>query len=320
MGRQMKAERDKRAAVLEAEGERQAAILKAEGEKQAAILEAEGRREAAFRDAEARERLAQAEAAADRCCPRPSPRATCRRSTISSPRNTSRRSGVRDQPEPEDADPADRGDGGPGLAGRDRRAGARGVCPRPAPTPARRHRAGVPAAMGSPRAVTFTSWHWLGLGALLLLLEVLTPGFCVHLAGRGRRPDRESGSELLLLALAGPAAGLCRLGRALRRCLVRLAPADVGRAGDGLGAEQSHAGLCRHRGDVGRADRPWPWPRADRRFPPGSPPARTCRPAAGCGSSAPGGRCCSSVPADPAPVALGATIGLAILGRAAYLS
>lgn len=64
MGRQMKAERDKRAAILEAEGLKQAAILKADGEKQAAILEAEGRKEAAFRDAEARERLAQAEAKA----------------------------------------------------------------------------------------------------------------------------------------------------------------------------------------------------------------------------------------------------------------
>jgi regulator of protease activity HflC (stomatin/prohibitin superfamily) len=64
MARQMKAERDKRAAILEAEGLRQAAILKAEGEKQAAILEAEGRREAAFRDAEARERAAEAEAKA----------------------------------------------------------------------------------------------------------------------------------------------------------------------------------------------------------------------------------------------------------------
>lgn len=64
MARQMKAERDKRAAILEAEGERQSAILKAEGEKQAAILEAEGRKEAAFRDAEAREREAQAEARA----------------------------------------------------------------------------------------------------------------------------------------------------------------------------------------------------------------------------------------------------------------
>jgi regulator of protease activity HflC (stomatin/prohibitin superfamily) len=64
MARQMKAERDKRAAILEAEGRRQAEILRAEGEKQAAILEAEGRKEAAFRDAEARERLAQAEARA----------------------------------------------------------------------------------------------------------------------------------------------------------------------------------------------------------------------------------------------------------------
>jgi len=64
MGRQMKAERDKRAAILEAEGMRQAAILKAEGEKQAAILQAEGQREAAFRNAEARERAAEAEAKA----------------------------------------------------------------------------------------------------------------------------------------------------------------------------------------------------------------------------------------------------------------
>jgi regulator of protease activity HflC (stomatin/prohibitin superfamily) len=64
MGRQMKAERDKRANVLEAEGFRQAAILKAEGEKQAAVLQAEGGREAAFRNAEARERLAEAEAKA----------------------------------------------------------------------------------------------------------------------------------------------------------------------------------------------------------------------------------------------------------------
>ena len=61
MARQMKAERDKRATVLEAEGHRQASILVAEGDKRAAILEAEGRKEAAFRDAEARERLAEAE-------------------------------------------------------------------------------------------------------------------------------------------------------------------------------------------------------------------------------------------------------------------
>ncbi len=62
MARQMKAEREKRANILDAEGFRQAAILKAEGEKQAQILQAEGLREAAFREAEARERLAQAEA------------------------------------------------------------------------------------------------------------------------------------------------------------------------------------------------------------------------------------------------------------------
>ena len=64
MARQMKAEREKRANILEAEGFRQAAILKAEGEKQSTILEAEGQKESAFRQAEARERLAEAEAKA----------------------------------------------------------------------------------------------------------------------------------------------------------------------------------------------------------------------------------------------------------------
>jgi len=75
MARQMKAEREKRAnildaegfrqaAILKAEGERQSQILRAEGEKQQAILDAEGRKEAAFRDAEARERQAEAEARA----------------------------------------------------------------------------------------------------------------------------------------------------------------------------------------------------------------------------------------------------------------
>src|ERR1700712_2801292 len=64
MGRQMKAEREKRANILEAEGMRASAILKAEGEKQSQILQAEGTREAAFRSAEARERAAEAEAKA----------------------------------------------------------------------------------------------------------------------------------------------------------------------------------------------------------------------------------------------------------------
>jgi regulator of protease activity HflC (stomatin/prohibitin superfamily) len=64
MARQMKAEREKRANILDAEGARASEILRAEGQKQARILEAEGRKESAFRDAEARERAAEAEAKA----------------------------------------------------------------------------------------------------------------------------------------------------------------------------------------------------------------------------------------------------------------
>lgn len=64
MASQMKAERTKRAQILEAEGTRQAAILAAEGKKQAQILEAEGARQSAFLQAEARERSAEAEAKA----------------------------------------------------------------------------------------------------------------------------------------------------------------------------------------------------------------------------------------------------------------
>ena len=66
MARQMKAEREKRALVLEAEGQREAEIQVAEGKKQSEILRAEGELEAAKRSAEARERLAQAEAEATR--------------------------------------------------------------------------------------------------------------------------------------------------------------------------------------------------------------------------------------------------------------
>ncbi|UCD18592.1 MAG: SPFH/Band 7/PHB domain protein [Candidatus Zixiibacteriota bacterium] len=53
MSRQMKAERDKRAAILEAEGKKQAAITVAEGTKQSAILEAEGQAEAVRKKADA---------------------------------------------------------------------------------------------------------------------------------------------------------------------------------------------------------------------------------------------------------------------------
>jgi regulator of protease activity HflC (stomatin/prohibitin superfamily) len=52
MEKQMRAERDRRAAILTAEGERQAAILTAEGEKQAAVLQAEGEKQSAILRAE----------------------------------------------------------------------------------------------------------------------------------------------------------------------------------------------------------------------------------------------------------------------------
>jgi regulator of protease activity HflC (stomatin/prohibitin superfamily) len=66
MAKQLTAERNKRASILEAEGVKQGQVLKAEGEKQSQILAAEARLEAARRDAEARERQAEAEANATR--------------------------------------------------------------------------------------------------------------------------------------------------------------------------------------------------------------------------------------------------------------
>ncbi|RLT32546.1 MAG: SPFH/Band 7/PHB domain protein [Chloroflexi bacterium] len=63
MHRQMKAEREKRASILEAEGARQSAILAAEGSRQAAILAAEGQAEAVRRVADAERYKLEVEAA-----------------------------------------------------------------------------------------------------------------------------------------------------------------------------------------------------------------------------------------------------------------
>lgn len=68
MARQMKAEREKPAQILE-EGSRQSEVLRADGQKQAAVLEAEGRKEDALRDAEAGERLTKPKARATQVVP-----------------------------------------------------------------------------------------------------------------------------------------------------------------------------------------------------------------------------------------------------------
>src|SRR4051795_9223753 len=52
MEKQMRADREKRAAILQAEGQKRAAILTAEGEQQAAVLRAQGKREAMILEAE----------------------------------------------------------------------------------------------------------------------------------------------------------------------------------------------------------------------------------------------------------------------------
>ena len=127
MTRQMKAEREKRAAILESEGMRQSEILRAEGEKQAKILQAEGAKEAAFREAEARERAAEAEANAttigqrrDRGRQRPGDQLLHRPEICRGDRQVRDLAQRQDHPVPGRGDPAD------GHARRHRRAGARG--------------------------------------------------------------------------------------------------------------------------------------------------------------------------------------------------
>ena len=124
MARQMKAEREKRANILEAEGFRQAAILKAEGEKQSVILAAEGEKEAAFRAAEARERSAEAEAKATTMVSDVDRQRQRQRAELLRRQQLRRRTEGNGQvAEPEDAAAADRGHRHPRLAGGHRRTG-----------------------------------------------------------------------------------------------------------------------------------------------------------------------------------------------------
>ena len=122
MGRQMKAERVKRADILQAEGQRQSEILRAEGAKQGQILQAEGRREAAFRDAEARERSARGRSQGDADGLRGHRQGRCRRAELFHRRQIHQ--GIRATgglAEPENHHAADRGDEHSRLACRYRR-------------------------------------------------------------------------------------------------------------------------------------------------------------------------------------------------------
>ena len=177
MGRQMKAEREKRATILEAEGVRESSIQRAEGEKQSAILTAEGRREAAFRDAEARERLAQAEAKATAV--------VAEAIAGNGVQATNYFLGtkyvealVEDGLEPQRQGllPAGRGGRHHGLDRRHRRAGQGGAGAR------RGGRGGAAARLGSQHRLSammsfkIIFWYWWALAAVLLVFEMMLPG------------------------------------------------------------------------------------------------------------------------------------------------
>ena len=185
MARQMKAEREKRAAILEAQGLRESAILKAEGEKQSQILQAEGRREAAFRDAEARERERgggqghRLRVGGDQCWRRSGHQLLRRPGLRPGPE------GLRHLPQPEDLPDAGRGNG-------DHRRPGRHYRDRPPDLRRRRHTGG--AATGRPGAgdrrpqrrsgimimaliEALGGWTWWLVGMVLLAVEVLAPGF-----------------------------------------------------------------------------------------------------------------------------------------------
>ena len=173
MGRQMKAERDKRAVILQAEGDKTAAILKADGEKAAAILEAEGRKEAAFRDAEARERLAQAEAAAAAMLSVALKEGNLQAANyFIAQKYLEALKAFATSPNqktlilPIEATATLGSLAGIAELARDAMGGR----------PPARGTAGAAAALGSAGRMTPTFWHWFALGGGLLLLEMLTPG------------------------------------------------------------------------------------------------------------------------------------------------
>ncbi len=174
MGRQMKAEREKRATILEAEGVRESSIQRAQGEKQSAILTAEGRREAAFRDAEARERMAEAEAKATSVVAA-GDRRQRRAGDQLLPRHQVRRGPGQDglEHQCQGVLPARRGDRRHGLDRRHRRArqgsaGARrrGHAGRAAPSPTR----------ASRRCSRSSSGTGGRSAAVLLVFEMMLPG------------------------------------------------------------------------------------------------------------------------------------------------
>ncbi len=221
MGRQMKAEREKRATILEAEGVRKSSIQRAEGEKQSAILTAEGRREAAFRDAEARERMAAGRGQGDRRRRR-GDRRQRRAGDQLLPRHQVRRgAGARwaRAPTPRCSScPSRRRASWP-------RSPASASWPRKRRRAASRRRRGraarSPTRASGAHGFKIVFWYWWALAAVLLVFEMMLPGvvflfLAIGAAAAGAVPAgrrRTCSLELQLLDLRG------RLGRLGRSCL-----------------------------------------------------------------------------------------------------
>ena len=220
MGRQMKAEREKRALILESEGLRASEILKAEGQKQGQILQAEGRREAAFRDAEARERAAEAEAKATQLVSEAIEKGSTQAINYfvalkytEAVGNFAEFAQRQDDPVPGRGDPADR------HAGRDRRARPRRARPerrraRRPPRPVRGRQA--MSLIGGAGLAPY--WWWLIAAVVLGILELLAPGFFLVWMGAAAAVTGVIVALVPMpLALAARPVRLARLRLGLRR-------------------------------------------------------------------------------------------------------